>query len=83
MPHDARGNLLEIGDQVVVRFTVKQLMVAEDYCNVYLEPVIGMPPDGSQACWCTVNTRQTEKVSSGGKPAYFHETRLPGESSAA
>lgn len=62
MPHDANGNLLKAGDEVVVRFIVKDVFTAEEYCNCNLESILGMPPSGSKLSVSAINTRQTEKV---------------------
>jgi hypothetical protein len=34
MPHDRNGTLLQVGDRVQIEATVKQITMAEDYCNL-------------------------------------------------
>jgi hypothetical protein len=64
MPHDKFGNVLQVGDEVVVRFKVKALHGDDDNksCNVNLESVEGMPEHGYKASLSAINTCQTEKV---------------------
>ncbi len=36
MPHDRDGNLLQVGDDVLVPCRIKEIHQAEEYCNVTL-----------------------------------------------
>ncbi len=62
MPHDAKGNLLKVGDKVVIPGTVTQVFASEDYCNCSVELEHGMPPTGSKSSVSAINTKQVEKV---------------------
>lgn len=62
MPHDKNGELLKVGDHVTMEFKVKEIHNTEDYCNVNLESVEGMPPLGTKTSLGAVNTRQVIKV---------------------
>ena len=62
MPHDKFGSLLEVGDHVTVAFLVTAVHTATDYCNVNLESVEGMPPNGTKTSLGAINTRQTVKI---------------------
>jgi len=62
MPHDKRGRLIEAGDIVSVQFRVLSVCANDDYCNVSLETVDGMPPSGNKTQLSAINTRQVEKV---------------------
>lgn len=60
MPHDKFGKKIEAGDEVIVRFKVKNVFTGEDHCNVNLESVELM--DGKfPTSLCQINTKQTEK----------------------
>ncbi len=61
MPHDAKGNPLSPGDQVLVRCKVREILAGEEYCNATLETIESMYP-GETKTLITINTRQTEKV---------------------
>lgn len=39
MPHDCRGQKLEPGDEVIVRFTVADVFQSDTACNVNLHPI--------------------------------------------
>ena len=60
MPHDNRGEELQVGDTVMVPCHVKAIHLTEEYCNVDLETKIGMYPDQSTVR-LTLNSRQTLK----------------------
>lgn len=63
MPHDAHGNLIQAGDEVVIPATVKQVHNDGPYCNVDLELKYPMPayPD-QKSQMSAINTRQVEKA---------------------
>ena len=65
MPHDANGQLVEVGEEVIVRFKVKEVLTSENYCNVRLESVLGMPPDSHKTTISAINTKQVEVVKGG------------------
>lgn len=45
MPHDARGHLLKVGDEVVLRGKVKSINSEQPtYCNITLQTHQGMEP---------------------------------------
>ena len=60
MPHDKNDQLLQDGDAVILRGTIRNIQPATEYCNaqVALDP---MPPY-TEPYVITVNTRQTEKL---------------------
>jgi hypothetical protein len=39
MPHDKFGQLLAVGDLVLVRATVREITTSSDFCNVKVETV--------------------------------------------
>lgn len=63
MPHDVNNNLLEVGDEVIVRAKVTSIQTGEEYCNVTIQSVNGRKPDGMQEMFC-LNAAVLEKVSS-------------------
>lgn len=60
MPHDANGQLLEVGDLVNVPCKVKSVQAGDEYCNVSLETVHPMPPY-TEPNTITLNTQQVVK----------------------
>jgi len=60
MPHDNRGEELQVGDTVMVPCRVKAIHLTENYCNVDLETKIEMHPSGGTVA-LTLNSRQTLK----------------------
>lgn len=60
MPHDAKGNLLQVGDEVIIRAKVKDVQTSEEYCNVTLVTTAPMPPY-AEGTTLTLNTKQVEK----------------------
>lgn len=61
MPHDAKGRLLQAGDEVLIRATVKEVFPNPDYCN--LTVVTHVPMDEEQGDHhITLNARQVERV---------------------
>lgn len=61
MPHDAEGNLLQVGDIVNLPCKIKEIYMTEEYCNCSLEMVCPMYPTNRKDS-VTVNTRQVKKV---------------------
>lgn len=62
MPHDSKGNLVKVGDEVVIRGKVTSVQTGEDYCNCTVE-LAPMPPRTTPEHW-TGNTKQVEVASS-------------------
>lgn len=56
MPHDVNGQLLKVGDTVLVPMVITDLCSGEDYCNVSLETVHGRRPDGQKERFSAINT---------------------------
>ncbi len=64
MPHDKFNALVEVGDEVIIRFRVKAVHSTEEFCNTDLESLETMPPyTDSFIKLSAVNTRQCEKLS--------------------
>jgi len=59
MPHDKMGSVVEVGQQVTVRFKVLSVSQNVDYCNCHIEVIEPMYP-GSQKVTLNLNTRQVE-----------------------
>lgn len=63
MPHDANGNLLKVGDRVVIPATITHISEGDTgYCNCGVELVYSMPPDMTKTAFSELNTQQVEKV---------------------
>ena len=62
MPHTMQGAELQVGDEVIMRFVVKNVMTNEEYCNVTLESVEKLYPGNYPTTLGAVNTKQTEKI---------------------
>lgn len=60
MPHDRDGQLLNVGDRVLVPCTIKEIQQTEEYCNVTLETAQPMPPTNRRSC-LVLNARQVVK----------------------
>jgi hypothetical protein len=65
MPHDVRGNVLKVGDTVVLVLKVTDLASSEDFCNAVLESVHGRRPDGEKETLCSINTGVLERIPEG------------------
>lgn len=61
MPHDSKGERVQVGDEVLIRATVREVYEGEEYCNVQLETAIPMQPSGA-AYQITLNAGQIERV---------------------
>lgn len=59
MPHDRNGQLLKVGDRVLIEAEVTSITPSEDYCNATVKTVLPMPPytDGTSI---TLNTKQLQ-----------------------
>lgn len=73
MPHDKNGELVAVGDLVTIEFVVTAVHMSEDFCNVNLESVEGMPPSGTKTSLGAVNTRQTVKVGTRNRTSPYAE----------
>lgn len=65
MPHDRKGNLLSVGDHVVIEATVTQVQPGEEYCNVQLETIEPMYPGDSKST-ITLNAKQVTRTGADG-----------------
>lgn len=61
MPHDRNGSVINVGDTVNVPMVVKNVNMTDLYCNVTLETIHSMPPDGGHSTM-TLNTKQVVKI---------------------
>jgi hypothetical protein len=61
MPHDVKGRLLKLGDEVVIRGKITQLQTGEEFCNVSVE-IAPMPPYTERSTLSALNTKQCELV---------------------
>jgi hypothetical protein len=62
MPHDKFGKVVEVGQEVIVRFRVTGVSQTEEYCNCNIESIEGMPPTGAKTSLGAINTKQVEVV---------------------
>ena len=64
MSHDAKGNLLQVGDAAVIPVKVTAISTTEDglYCNCEVELEYPMPPYKEKQKLSSINTQQLEKV---------------------
>lgn len=62
MPHDIKGNLLQVGDKVMIPAVVKAIQSENDRCNCTLDSEYIMPGWNTPNTF-TLNTTQVEKVS--------------------
>jgi len=58
MPHDAKGNLLKVGDRVVIPGKVTAIHPTEEYCNCTVELDYTMPPYLDKSTLQSINTKQ-------------------------
>jgi hypothetical protein len=61
MPHDRKGNLLQVNDIVNIPCKVTAVQTGEEYCNLNLESIEPMFPGTSKNSF-VVNAKQVEKV---------------------
>lgn len=61
MPHDKNGNLLTVGDEVMIRCTVSEVYATDEFCNVQVRPVEPMYPSERHDA-ITLNAKQVEKA---------------------
>lgn len=62
MPHDKNGTVLQPGDSVLIRGTVREVHAGEEYCNLNVDTDEPMYPGDSKTL-IVVNARQVEFVS--------------------
>lgn len=55
--HDVNGAKLQVGDKVLVECVIKHVDADQDFCNVTVETVRGLPGNGLKSCM-TLNTKQ-------------------------
>jgi hypothetical protein len=61
MPHDANGELLKVGDRVVLYGTITYIGANPEYCNCSVELEYKMPPDNQVVSVSALNTKQVVK----------------------
>jgi flavin reductase (DIM6/NTAB) family NADH-FMN oxidoreductase RutF len=61
MPHDRKGNLLNVGDHVIIEATVTHVHTGEEYCNLTLETIEPMYPDNSPST-LSLNAKQVTRT---------------------
>jgi hypothetical protein len=62
MPHDLKGNLVQVGDKVLVPCVVESVCTGEEYCNVTLKTTEKMFP-GEYPTSIVLNAKQVLKDS--------------------
>ena len=67
MPHLKHGQVVNVGDEVVIRAAVKSVTTGEEYCNLTVETVEPMYP-GDYKSSITINARQAEAPPTPGEP---------------
>lgn len=60
MPHDANGNLLQVGNIVNVPCKITEIHQTEEYCNLILETQFKMFPSENRSN-ISLNARQVQK----------------------
>jgi hypothetical protein len=60
MPHDRNGNLIQVGDMVMIPCKIKEVHLTEDYCNVNLETKEEMYPTRDPSHF-SLNSKQVVK----------------------
>ena len=58
MPHDAKGNLLKVGDHVLIPGTITAIQSTDQYCNCHVELDYFMPPQEHKTSISAINTAQ-------------------------
>jgi len=61
MPHDANGELLKVGDAVWIQVKIKEIFMAEDFCNLTVETCRKMPGNNEPSTFSNLNAKQVEK----------------------
>ena len=61
MPHDKNGQLLNVGDQVIVHAIVREITASPDFCNVKLETNEKMDDSRKEGETLWLNAKQVVK----------------------
>jgi len=81
MPHDVKGNLLKVGDEVLLRAVVEEISTGIEFCNCKIKTFYPMYPSDKHDSFSAINTRQLEKVecipSEENKPLGWVDTKNP------
>ena len=62
MPHIKTGEMLHVGDKVIVEFVVKDIYQTDDYCNANLQFVEPFYPELNRFDHITVNAKMIAAV---------------------
>ncbi len=62
MPHDKHGNLIEKGDEVLIRARVREIWPDATTCQMSVVTVEKMLPEHLEGSHITLNACQVEKV---------------------
>jgi len=54
--HDANGNRLKVGDEVLIPAIITELQPSDEFCNVTVKSLHGRRPDGTQESISAINT---------------------------
>lgn len=73
MPHDKFGQLLQVGDSVLIQATVREITASPDFCNVKLETVEKMDASRKEGETLWLNAKQVEKQ----RPVELRATSSP------
>lgn len=91
MPHDANGELLKVGDKVLIEGHITHLSDNDAYCNCSVELLYRMPPDMTVTTISSINAGQLVKdtdepddvdAAFGAEPPAVTEPRLSMERAA-
>lgn len=56
MPHDFKGNLLNVGDNVIFVGKISQITMCDEYCNIQVDSTLPAKPAGAMATfWFNAN----------------------------
>ena len=61
MPHDKFNQLLQVGDSVLIRATIREITSSPDFCNVKIETVEKMDVTRKEGETFWLNAKQVEK----------------------
>lgn len=62
MPHDKHGHLIEKGDEVLIRATVREVWPDATTCQIAVITTEKMLPEHTEGSHVTLNACQVEKV---------------------
>jgi hypothetical protein len=60
MPHDLNGNLIQVGDKILIPCKVESVSIGEEFCNVTLKTLHIMPGKNYEDT-IVLNTKQVIK----------------------